>query len=85
MPDARVAIRTEPHGRDCYDVWKLVKDIAGKEPGSRGAHNIHIQELNGTIGVDFHLEISAGMTVKKAHNVAVQVEKKLKNANHKIS
>lgn len=25
------------------------------------------------------------MTVKKAHNVAVQVEKKLKNANHKIS
>lgn len=49
MPAARVAIRTEPHGRDYYDVWKLVKYIVSKEPGSRGAHNIHIQEINGTL------------------------------------
>ncbi len=85
VPNASVAIRTEPHGTDYYDVWKLVKDIANKEPGSRGAHNIHIQELDGTIGVDFHLEVSAGMTVKKAHDVAIQIEKKLKSANAKIS
>lgn len=85
VPDARVAIRTEPRGTDYYDLWKMVKDIASREPGSRGAHNIHVRELNGTIGLDFHLEVSAGITVKKAHEIALQIEKKLKSANPKIS
>ncbi len=45
VPDASVAIRTEPHGTDYYDVWKLIKDIANKESGSRGAHRMAKQEV----------------------------------------
>jgi divalent metal cation (Fe/Co/Zn/Cd) transporter len=84
-PDARVAVNTEPLGNGAKSVWQLVKDIAEGAPGSRGVHNIHIQRIEGKLCVDLHLEVSANMTVKQAHEVADQVEKKIKTANPSIS
>jgi divalent metal cation (Fe/Co/Zn/Cd) transporter len=40
---------------------------------------IHIQRIAGELCVDLHIEVSANMTVKQAHDVADQVEKKLKS------
>jgi divalent metal cation (Fe/Co/Zn/Cd) transporter len=85
LPSARVTIDTEPFGNGQESVWKLVKEAAEETPGSRGAHNIHIQKINGRLDVDFHLEVSANMTVKQAHQVASQVEKRIKAANSSIS
>jgi divalent metal cation (Fe/Co/Zn/Cd) transporter len=84
-PDARVAVNTEPLGNGAKSVWQLVKDIAEGAPGSRGVHNIHIQRIEGKLCVDLHLEVSANMTVMQAHEVADQVEKKIKAANPSIS
>jgi len=86
VPNARVSIRSEPEmGGKHEGVWELVKRITDQEPGSRGAHNIHLENLDGKLGVDFHLEVSAGINVKEAHELATRVEKKLKAANQKIS
>lgn len=85
IPNSRVLIRTEPMGEDRDVIWKLVKDTADSVPGSRGAHNIHIFKSNGSLGVDFHLEVSANMTVKQAAKVGEQIEKKLKAANPTIT
>jgi divalent metal cation (Fe/Co/Zn/Cd) transporter len=85
LPKARVTVHTEPVGSNRHDVWKLVRDMAEGEPGSRGVHNIHVQEVDGKIYVDFHLEVAAGITVKQAHEIADQVERKLKEANNSIS
>jgi divalent metal cation (Fe/Co/Zn/Cd) transporter len=85
VPNARVTIHTEPIGGGRESIWKLVKEIAEGVPGSRGVHNIHIQEINGKLCVDLHLEVSANMTVKQAHEVSEQVEKEIKTANPKIS
>jgi len=88
VPNARVSIRSEPESgsRGRYDsIWDLVKRIAEHEPGSRGAHNIHLQDMKGELGVDFHLEVSSGMSVKQAYEVATRVEKKLKAANPNIT
>jgi divalent metal cation (Fe/Co/Zn/Cd) transporter len=84
VPNARVTINTEPP-ENGIEIWKLVKDTAEELPGSRGVHNIHIQKINGKLDVDFHLEVSANMTVKQAHQVASQVEKRIKAANSSIS
>ena len=74
IPNARVGCRSEPSGRvEPKDIWTFVKKIAEEEPGSRGAHNIHFQNLNGKLGVDFHLEVSAGMTVKQAREVSARI------------
>ena len=86
IPNARIGIRSGPSGVVQPDeIWSLVKSIAEEEPGSRGAHNIHFQNLGGKLGVDFHLEVSAGMTVEQAHELSRRVERKLKEANVGIS
>ena len=85
IPNARVAIRSEPDGIGTTEIWSLVRKIAEGEPGSRGVHNIHVQNLKGKLGVDFHLEVSAGMTVKQAHEISTRIEKKLKASDANIS
>ncbi len=84
LPDSRVYIRTEPEGDDMESIWKLVKDVADSVPGSRGAHNVHIRTAGKGIGIDFHLEFSAGMTVKEVNEVSKRIESKLKAINPRI-
>ncbi|MDG6997083.1 MAG: hypothetical protein JRN52_14270 [Nitrososphaerota archaeon] len=85
IPNARVAIRSEPYEIGTTQIWSLVKKIVEGEPGSRGAHNIHVQNLKGKVGVDFHLEVSAGLTVKQAHEISTRIEKKIKAEDPNIS
>jgi divalent metal cation (Fe/Co/Zn/Cd) transporter len=83
--NARVTIHTEPLGDGGENLWRLVKEISEGVPGSRGAHNIHIQRIDDKIDVDLHLEVSANMTVKQAHSISQQVEKRIKAANPRVS
>jgi divalent metal cation (Fe/Co/Zn/Cd) transporter len=85
FPDARVTVNTEPANDGQESIWKLVKETAEGTSGSRGIHNIHIQRIDDRLCVDLHLEVSANMTVKQAHDVADQVEKKIKAASKDIS
>jgi len=85
FPRARVTIHTEPVGNSRESVWKLVKELAEGVPGSRGVHNIHVQKIDGKLCIDLHLEVSANMNVKQAHDTADLVERKIKAANPKIS
>ena len=83
-PNARVAISTESVNQS-EKTWNLIKGIADGIPGSRGVHNIHIQKIGEKLNVDLHLEVSANMTVKQAHDVADQLEKKIKKADPNVS
>lgn len=85
FPYARVTVNTEPVEGGREGIWKSVKEIAEGTPGSRGVHNIHIQRIDDKLCVDLHLEVSANMTVKQAHDVADKVEKKIKAASKGIS
>jgi divalent metal cation (Fe/Co/Zn/Cd) transporter len=85
FPNARVTVHTEPAGNGQKSVWKLVKDIAEGTSGSRGVHNIHVQRIGDKLCVDLHLEVSANMTVKQAHEISEQVERKIKTANSDVS
>jgi divalent metal cation (Fe/Co/Zn/Cd) transporter len=84
FPEARVTIHTEPLGNSQERIWELVKGIAEGTPGSRGVHNIHIQRIAEKLCIDLHLEVSANMTVKQAHDVADRVEKRIKAADRNI-
>jgi divalent metal cation (Fe/Co/Zn/Cd) transporter len=84
-PNARVSVDTEPVKSERESIWSAVKAAAEGAPGSRGAHNIHIQTVDGKLYVDLHLEVSANMTVKQAHDVADEVEKRIKAVNSDVS
>ena len=85
LPRARVTVQTDPHGHLREDIRTLVKEIADKVPGSRGVHNVHVQRINEHLCLDFHLEVSANMTVKRANEISNEIERKLKAANPHIS
>jgi divalent metal cation (Fe/Co/Zn/Cd) transporter len=85
LPNARVTIHTEPVGDGHDDLWEIVKETAEGIHGSRGVHNIHIQKIGEKLCVDLHLEVSANMTVKQAHDVSEEVEQKIKEADPSIS
>jgi divalent metal cation (Fe/Co/Zn/Cd) transporter len=85
IPTARITIHTEPLGKSHSTIWDLVKEIAEGMPGSRGVHNIHIQDIDGKLGVDLHLEVSGNMSLKQAHQISDDVEKKIKEADPDIS
>lgn len=85
LPQARVTVQTDPHGHRREDIRALVKEIAEKVPGSRGVHNVHVQRINEKLCLDFHLEVSANMSVKRANEISNEMEKRLKAANLNIS
>jgi len=82
---ARITVQTEPFGHARTGVASLVTEIAEKVPGSRGVHNVHIQKINGKFCVDLRLEVSANMSVRQAHEIAREVERRLKAADPDIS
>jgi divalent metal cation (Fe/Co/Zn/Cd) transporter len=84
-PNARISVDTEPFVSEGESIWNSVKDAAEGAPGSRGAHNIHIQTVDGKLCVDLHLEVSANMTVGQAHEVADNVQKKISALSPNIS
>jgi divalent metal cation (Fe/Co/Zn/Cd) transporter len=84
-PSARVSVDTEPVGGGQDGVWGAVKAAAEETAGSRGAHNIHVQRIDGKLYVDFHLEVSANMTVREAHDVAERVEGRVRAVKPEIS
>ena len=85
LPKARVTVQTDPQEHRREDIRTLVKEIADRVPGSRGVHNVHVQRIDEKTCLDFHLEVSANMTVKHADEISSEIEKKLKAANPNIS
>lgn len=83
--NARVSVDTEPIRSKSESIWIAVKESAEGVPGSRGAHNVHVQTVDGKLYVDLHLEVSANMTVRNAHDVAEEVEKRIKKVNPRVA
>ena len=85
VPNARVTVQTEPLGSDKHNLGRMIKEIAEAVPGSRGVHNIHIQRIEGRLCIDLHLEVGANSTLKQAHDISDEMERRLKAADLNIS
>ncbi len=85
VPNARVVTRSETGGDDLDSIRSVVKKIAEAEPGSRGAQSVHMRILKEGVGVDFVLEVSTLLDVTQASNLEIQIAKKLKAAEPRIS
>jgi divalent metal cation (Fe/Co/Zn/Cd) transporter len=85
VPNARVTVHTRPLGSNKHNLGRMVEEIAESVPGSRGVHDIHIQKIEGKLCVDLHLEVGANSTLKQAHDISDEVERRLKAASLNIS
>ena len=85
LPNARVIIRTEPYQSNLEKPWNLVRKIAEGVPGTRGVTDLHVQEVDGRLTADLAVEVSANMTMKQAHKIALDVEKRIRGIDPSIS
>jgi len=85
LPGARVIIRTEPYQSNLEKTWNLIRKITEDVPGTRGVTNMHLQEVNGNLTADLAIEVSANITVKQAHRIALDVENRIRRINPTLS
>jgi len=82
---ARITVQTEPIGHTRTGIAGLVAQVVEQVPGSRGVHNIHLQKIAGRWCVDLRLEVTANTTVKRAHAISQEVERRIKASDPSIS
>ena len=86
VPNARVVIHSESNTiKDTNEVWKVVKRTAEGEPGSRGVQNIHLRDVDGTLGVDFSIQVSTAVSGDKASEFQERIIQNLKAASPRLS
>ncbi|MEM1726564.1 MAG: cation diffusion facilitator family transporter [Candidatus Bathyarchaeia archaeon] len=73
--DAEVMVHIEP----CREksLTKLVEEIATKVEGVREVHEVNVVQANGKVCVTLHASVDPKTTVKEAHKLAEEIEKKL--------
>jgi divalent metal cation (Fe/Co/Zn/Cd) transporter len=85
LPNARVIIRTEPYQSNLEKTWGLIRKITEDVPGTRGISDLHVQNVDGKLSADLAVEVSANMTMKQAHKIAMDVEKRLRGIDPSLS
>ena len=85
IPYAQVFVHTEPAPGDRRSLAQLVRQTVAGVPGSRSAHNVQIQRFDGKLGVDFHLEVGANLTLKQAYDTALEAEARIREAIPELS
>jgi cation diffusion facilitator family transporter len=77
VPKADVFVHYEP-GEPSTDVASLVRRTA-QRMGAR-AHDIWVRRTDGVVHVEFHLEVERDASLEQAHDLATQIETKIKEA-----
>lgn len=86
VPNARVIIHSESQNAgDTRELWKLVKRTADAMPGSRGVQNIHIGRSDGSMRVDFNLQVSKLLLGKMSDDLDSEMTLKLRTENPSIA
>ena len=61
------------------DVKEEILALVSSIPGVRSPHNLRTRRIGKTIAVDIHIRVEKTLNVTQAHNIATQVEDKIKS------
>lgn len=66
------------------EVRRRIRSIAGTAPGVLQVHEIRTRCIGASIQTDLHIIVDGGLTVREGHDIARDVETRLKNAIEEI-
>lgn len=75
-PGADVLVHTDPREDDRENMAERIRTVVSKN--QLAAHNISVQESNGQLYVDLHLEVYDHLSLRLAHGMASRIEKELR-------
>lgn len=83
MPGADVVIRTVPTATLDESVFDRIRAVAARS--NMAIHDVTVQEFNGSLHVEQHLEVPETMPLREAHDVASQLETEMRREIPRIS
>lgn len=75
LPDADVMVRTIPRARGGENIFERIRAVAMRH--NLNVHDVSVQDLDGALHVEQHLEMEERLTMKAAHDQVTALEEEM--------
>lgn len=76
LPDADVMVRPVPRARHSENIFDRIRAVATRN--NFNVHDISVQDLNGHLHVEQHLELDEQLSMKQAHDEVTRLESEIR-------
>ncbi len=76
LPDADVMVRPVPRARHSENIFDRIRAVATRN--NFNVHDISVQDLNGHLHVEQHLELDEQLSMKQAHDEVTRLETEMR-------
>jgi cation diffusion facilitator family transporter len=83
LPDADVMVRSVPRARHAENIFDRIRAVATRN--NLNVHDVSVQDLNGHLHVEQHLELDELLTMKQAHDEVTRLEAEMRGDVPEIS
>lgn len=83
LPDADVMVRPVPRARHSENIFDRIRAVAARS--NFNVHDISVQDLNGRLHVEQHLELDEQLSMKQAHDEVTRLEAEMRSEIPEIS
>ena len=77
LPDADVTIRAFPRATGAESIFDRIRAVAGRH--NLCVHDVNVQDLNGKLHVEQHLELDERLSLKNAHDFVTVLEAEMRD------
>jgi divalent metal cation (Fe/Co/Zn/Cd) transporter len=83
LPNADVMVHSVPRARRSENIFDRVRAVATRN--NLNVHDVSVQDLNGELHVEQHLELDEQLSMKQAHDEVTRLETEMRNEVPEIS
>ncbi len=83
LPNADVMVHSVPRARRSENIFDRVRAVATRN--NLNVHDVSVQDLNGKLHVEQHLELDEQLSMKRAHDEVTRLETEMRNDVPEIS
>jgi cation diffusion facilitator family transporter len=83
LPDADVMVHSVPRARRSENIFDRIRAVATRN--NLNVHDVSVQDLDGQLHVEQHLELDEQLTMKQAHDEVTRLETEIRNDVPEIS
>jgi cation diffusion facilitator family transporter len=76
LPDADVVVHSIPRARRTENIFDRIRAVAARH--NFNVHDVSVQDLNGQLHVEQHLELDEQLTMKSAHDEVTRLEAEMR-------
>src|SRR5690242_12755006 len=77
LPDADVTIRAFPRATGAENIFDRIRAVAARH--NLSVHDVNVQDLNGKLHVEQHLELNERLSLKNAHDFVTVLEAEMRD------